>query len=139
MSYEEKGTWVYLVVSLVAYVAYLIRLFDLSTGRDLVDTPYTAALLWAVGVSVVSAVVGRVVLEVVKPSDRHRGDVRDKEIDRRGEYFGGLLVGVGMVLPFGLALAEARHFWIANAMYAVFTLGAVVGSLIKLHAYRRGF
>ncbi|MEU4801298.1 hypothetical protein [Actinosynnema sp. NPDC023587] len=139
LSYEEKGTWVYLVVGLVTYAAYLVRLVDLADGRALVDTPYAAALLWAVGISVALSVLGRVVVAVAEPGDRHRGDVRDREIDRRGEYVGGLLVAVGMVLPFALALGEARHFWIANAMYAVFTLGAVAGSLVKLHAYRRGF
>ncbi|CCH27535.1 hypothetical protein ABZ816_08335 [Actinosynnema sp. NPDC047251] len=139
MSYEEKGTWVYLVVSLVTYAAYLIRLVDLAAGGALADAPYTGALLWAVGVSIALSVVGRVGFEIVKPSERRTGDVRDKEVNRRGEYVGGLLVTIGMVLPFALAVVEARHFWIANAMYTVFTLGAVVGSLVKLHAYRRGF
>ncbi len=44
-----------------------------------------------------------------------------------------------MVVPFILALVEAIHFWIANAMYLVFTVGAVVGAVVKLIAYRRGF
>ena len=43
-----------------------------------------------------------------------------------------------MVVPFVLALAEFDHFWIANAMYLVFVLSAVVGAAVKLVAYRRG-
>jgi hypothetical protein len=44
-----------------------------------------------------------------------------------------------MVGPFVLALLEADHFWIANAIYLVFVVQAVVGTIIKLVAYRRGF
>ncbi len=44
-----------------------------------------------------------------------------------------------MVVPFILALIEADWFWIANAMYLAFTLAAIVGAVIKLIAYRRGF
>jgi hypothetical protein len=44
-----------------------------------------------------------------------------------------------MVWPFILVLVGADHFWIANAMYLVFVVQAVVGAVIKLLAYRRGF
>ncbi len=138
VSYEEKGTWVYLAVSLLTYGVYLVMLFSRVDGA-LADVEYLPLLLWAVGISIVLSVVGRVAFEIAKPSERTRGDVRDKEINRRGEFVGGLVVSIGMVGPFALTLAEARHFWIANAMYAVFTVGAVVGASIKLVAYRRGF
>ena len=44
-----------------------------------------------------------------------------------------------MIVPFGLALAEAPHFWIANTMYLVFVLAAICGAAVKLVLYRRGF
>jgi uncharacterized membrane protein YeaQ/YmgE (transglycosylase-associated protein family) len=50
-----------------------------------------------------------------------------------------MVLGIGMVGPFVLALIEADHFWIANAIYLVFVVQAVVGAVIKLIAYRRGF
>jgi hypothetical protein len=37
-----------------------------------------------------------------------------------------------------LALAKVDYFWIANVIYLGFVLWAVVGSAIKLVAYRRG-
>ena len=43
-----------------------------------------------------------------------------------------------MVVPFVLTLAEFEYFWIANAMYLVFVLSALVGAAVKLIAYRRG-
>ena len=63
MSYEEKGTWVYLVTSAGAYAVYLV------------------------------IILGRV---------------------------------------------QTDYFWIANAIYLGFVLWAVVGSAIRLVAYRRG-
>jgi hypothetical protein len=38
-----------------------------------------------------------------------------------------------------LAMAEADHFWIANAVYLAFVLSALLGSAAKIVAYRRGF
>jgi hypothetical protein len=37
------------------------------------------------------------------------------------------------------AMAEADHFWIANALYLAFALSAVTESVSKIFAYRRGF
>ena len=53
--------------------------------------------------------------------------------------FAGAVLGIGMVVPFVLTLAEFEYFWIANAMYLVYVLQAIVGAIIKLVAYRRGF
>ena len=62
--------------------------------------------------------------------DRHRGehrgrdlltrgeagksDQRDKDINRFGEYVGGIVLSVCLLVPFGLAMAEGDYFWIAN-------------------------
>ncbi|MEU5690908.1 hypothetical protein [Actinosynnema sp. NPDC020468] len=133
MSYEEKGAWVYLVVTVAAFVGYAV----VTPLRD--GTPYVANLLWALGIAVVGAIVLRVLVEVVRPSERHRADERDREVRRRGEYVGGVVLGVAMVGPFGLALADRPHFWIANAMYLAYVLAAVVGTAVKLVGYRRGW
>ena len=65
-------------------------------------------------------------------------DVRDRDIGRRGDYVGGTILGIGMVIPFILAIAEANYFWIASAMYLVFALASLAGTVVKLVAYRRG-
>jgi hypothetical protein len=36
-------------------------------------------------------------------------------------------------------MAEVPHFWIANAVYLAFTLSAILGSVARIFAYRRGF
>lgn len=139
VSYEEKGVWVYLVVVVATYGCYLSIILGRAAGNPVTEVPYVATMLWTIGVAIALSVVGRIAVEIAKPSESYRSDARDKEIDRRGEYVGGIVVAVVMLVPLGLAMAEAEHFWIANAMYGACVLSAVVSSLVKLVAYRRGF
>ena len=139
MTYEEKGAWVYGLVAIVVWAVYAGVVLRLADGGPLVDVDYTSVLLRTVAVSVVLTAVGRVVVEMVRPSETQKADVRDREIERRGEYVGGIVLGAGMVGPFALTMAEADHFWIANAMYLAYVLAAVVASVVKVVVYRRGF
>jgi hypothetical protein len=139
MSYEEKGQVVYLGVTATAYAAYLFLILRQLSTTPVTEIDYQPILIATIIVAVVAAIVGRIAVEMIRPSDTVHEDVRDREIGRFGEYVAGLVLGIGMVVPFILAIVEADYFWIANAMYLVFTLQAIVGAVIKLIAYRRGF
>jgi hypothetical protein len=95
-------------------------------------------LLWTTLASIVASVAGRTLAETARPSDSRRKDVRDKEIYRFGEYASRWLIVAGAAAGFFLALAKVDYFWIANVIYLGFVLWAVVGSAIRLVAYRRG-
>jgi hypothetical protein len=139
MSYEEKGQVVYLGVTATAYAAYLFLVLPQLSTTPVIEIDYQPILIATIIVAIVAAIVGRIAVEMIRPSDTVHEDVRDREIGRFGEYVAGLVLGIGMVVPFILAIVEADYFWIANAMYLVFTLQAIVGAVIKLIAYRRGF
>ena len=139
MSYEEKGQWVYFAVTAVTTVAYLVLVFGQASGGPLTEVDYVPILLWMIGIAIAASIVGHIVIAMARPDEPHTADIRDREIGRRGEYVGGTILGIGMVIPFILAITEADHFWIANAMYLVFALAALTGTVIKLVAYRRGF
>ena len=138
MSFEEKGNWVYLVVSVVTYVAYLSVILGRAQDVPLADVPYVSTMLWTIGIAVALSILGNVVVAISKPSEADKSDVRDKDINRFGEYVGGVVLAVGMLAPFVLALAESDYFWIANAMYLAFVLSAFTSSVVKVVAYRRG-
>jgi hypothetical protein len=138
MSYEEKGTWVYLVTSAGAYAVYLAIVFGRASHTPLAQVPYASVLLWTTIVSIVASIVGRTVIETARPSDSHRSDVRDKEISRFGEYTSRWFVILGAAAGFLMAIARWDYFWIANVIYLGFVLWAIVGSVVKLVAYRRG-
>jgi len=139
MSYEEKGAWVYLVVSVGAFVAYVVVILGRLGAAPVAGVHFVTPLLWCIGVAIGANIVGRILFEIARPSESHQVDRRDKEITRQGEYVGGLVLAILMVVPFALALAEVDHFWIANAIYAAFVTYAVTGTVVRLVAYRRGF
>jgi cytochrome c biogenesis protein CcdA len=139
MSYEEKGQWVYLAVIAIGYGAYLVLVLGQAGTTPLAEVYYQPILLWTVGAAIVGSIFGRIAIEIIGPSESRNEDVRDRDIGRFGEYVAGIVLGIGMVVPFILALVEAEHFWIANAMYLVFVAQGLTGAVIKLIAYRRGF
>lgn len=138
MSYEEKGTWVYLVVSVVVYAAYVGVILSRADGGPVADVAYVAPLLWSIGAAIVAGIVVRIVVEIVRPSENYRSDERDRELARLGVTVGWWGVVGGSLAALALALVEADHFWIANAVYLGFVLSAVLSSVTTIVAYRRG-
>jgi hypothetical protein len=138
VTYEEKGTWVYLVTSAAAYVVYLAIVLGRVASTPVDQVPYVAVLLWTCGASIVANMAGRMLVEMARPSDSRRADVRDKEIYRSGEYASRWFLVAGAAAAMLMAMAKWDYFWIANVIYLGFVLWAVAGSALKLVAYRRG-
>ena len=128
MPFEEKTAWAYGVVAIAAYLTYLAIV--LLTGAD-----YVGPLLWTIGASIVTNIVATIAIGTVTPRGK---DQRDRDIYKFGEYVGNSFVVVGAVSALILALIAAPHFWIANVLYLCFVLSAVLGTVAKLVAYRRG-
>jgi hypothetical protein len=138
VSYEEKGTWVYLVTSAVAYAVYLAIILGRLRNVPVAEVQYVPVLLWTTGASIVASIVGRVVVETASPSDSRRGDVRDRDVSRLGEYASRWFLVAGGAAALVMAMAKVDYFWIANVIYLGFVLWAVAGAALKLVAYRRG-
>lgn len=139
MSFEEKNTWIYAVVSVAAFVAYVIVILGRAEGGPIAEVPYVGPMLWSVGAAIAASIVGRIAVAIAWPKEADKTDQRDKEINRFGEYIGQSLVIVGAVLALVLSMAEVDYFWISNELYLFFVLSAVLGSIAKIVAYRRGF
>src|SRR6187549_2396584 len=135
MSYEEKGTWVYLVIAVVGYTVYLSLLLpQLIGGVPVADVDYVPIMLWTIGGAIFVTIVLRILVEIVFPSESTRGDVRDKEIDRLGTRVGSSFVVIGALGALVLAMLEADWFWIANVIYLCFVLSALLESITRLVA-----
>ncbi|MCZ4124382.1 hypothetical protein [Streptomyces sp. H39-S7] len=139
MSFDEKNAWVYAVVAIGGYAGYLVAVLGRAQGVPLNTVAYVTPMLLAIGAAITASIVGHVAISAAWPTEAGRSDQRDREIHRLGEYVGGIVLGVGVVAPLGLAMAEVDHFWIANAIYLAFVLSALCGTTVKLVAYRRGF
>ena len=139
MSFEEKSTWIYAAVIPVAYVVYVAIILGRARSTPLTEVPYVGPMLWTIGGAIVASILGHIVFAIIWPKDADKKDQRDKEIYRFGEYTGQFLAIAGAVAALILAMVEADYFWIANVIYLGFVLSAILGSVTKLVAYRRGF
>lgn len=139
MSFEEKGTWLYLVIITTLPIVYFATIVSQAASVPVADIEYQGPLLAAIGAAIGLGIVGMIAIAISSPADADKSDQRDKDINRLGEYAGGLVLGFGMIVPFGLAMLDAPSFWIANAMYVVFVVAGIVGAATKLVLYRRGF
>lgn len=143
MSFEEKHWWTYAAIALVVPAIYFAIILPQTTGGSVDEIAFQLPLLAAVGAGVVLGIVANIILAMTSGigsgQATARADERDRDINRLGEYVGGIVLAVSMVVPFVLALLEVDQFWIANSMYLAFTLSAIAGSAVKILIYRRGF
>ncbi|WP_330294617.1 hypothetical protein [Streptomyces sp. NBC_00503] len=140
MAFEEKRAWIMGVVAIAGYAVYLVLLLGRAgEGVPLAEVPYVAALLWTVGGAIAASILLNIAVGVLSPREAATKDERDREIGRRGEYAGQSFLVIGAVAALILSMAGADRFWISNAIYLGFVLSAVLGSAVKLAAYRRGF
>ncbi len=142
MSSDERNVWVLTAVCVVVYAIYLTLLFSSASGRALPEVPYAPLMLGTIGGGLVVAIIVSIAFGIAagirSPKGAERSDQRDREINRFGEYIGQSFVVIGGVATLILAMLEADHFWIANVVYLTFVLSAIVGSIAKIVAYRRG-
>ncbi|MFB9889044.1 hypothetical protein [Planobispora takensis] len=139
MPFEEKLAWIMAAVSAVAYAVYLTLLLGQAGPTPLAEVTYVPIMLWSIGAAIVVAIVLRIVAAALAPEDAGQKDQRDREINRFGDHTGQSFVVIGGIAACVLAMAEADQFWIANVLYLAFVLSAVLGSLTKIAAYRKGF
>lgn len=136
MAHEEKRAWIFIAVTLLAYLTYVTVVLTGAGNGPLSDASYVPAMLWSIGGAIVAAIAAETVLG---GRDRHGKDERDREIDRFGTWAGQAFLVIGGVTALVLAMAEAPHFWIANVIYLGFALSALLGAVARVVAYRRGF
>jgi len=139
MAYEEKRAWIYAAASVVAYAFYAAIVLSRAGDTSLTQVHYVTTMLWTIGLSIAVQIVLSIAVSVASPRDRDKRDQRDREIGRFGEHIGQSLVVLGGVAALVLAMLEADYFWIANVLFLCFTLSAVLSSVAKIVAYRRGF
>ena len=139
MTLEERRSWAFLVVAVVAYGVYLATVLAGAASAPLVDVDYVPAMLWSIGSAIVAGMVLGIVLGIFTPRRDQPKDVRDRDIAQLGDRVGQSFLVVGGVAVLLLAITEAPYFYIANVVYLCFVLSAVLGSVTRVVVYRRGF
>jgi hypothetical protein len=139
MPNEEKRAWIMVLVTVVAYGAYAATILSRAGSTPLVEVDYVGPLLWSIGAAIAAGILLGILVGIFSSKRDRQKDERDREINRAGEYIGQSFVVIGGVAALLLALVEAPHSVIANAVYLAFVLSALLGSTAKIVAYRRGF
>lgn len=138
MAYEEKSAWVMLVLAVVTYAVYVAIVLGMAGETPLVEVDYAPALFITIGASIVASIIIHIVVGIFTARADTAKDQRDREIHRFGEYTGNAFLVIGALAAMVMAVLQWDYFWIANVLYLCFVLSAVVGSMAKLAAYRRG-
>jgi hypothetical protein len=138
MPYEEKRAWIMVFVSVTAYAVYAALVLGRADGTALTEVSYAATMLWSIGGAILASIVLNIAVAMAS-AQKNLKDQRDHEIHQVSQYIGQSFVVIGGVSALGMALAEVDYFWIANVIYLTFLLSAILGSIAKIVAYRRGF
>ncbi|KAA3614241.1 MAG: hypothetical protein DWQ01_00640 [Planctomycetota bacterium] len=142
MSFTEKLSWVLMGANLLTYLVYLGWILERPADLPLVEVEYLWPLVGALVATIVLTILGSILIAIPQAAsgeDNFEPDERDTHIDRRGEMVGYVVFSVGVMGALGLTLAEVDHFWIGNAIYLSAVVATLVGTGVKLVAYRRGF
>ena len=138
MSFEEKGTWGYMIVLLVVSGIYFAVVLGQVGEVPVGEIPYILPLVSAIILTIVATIAAYILAAISAPSEADTKDERDRSIHRYGESVGFSVLGFMNLVPLGLAMAKYDTFWIANAIFFGGVVAGVVSSIVKLVAYRRG-
>lgn len=142
MVYEERNTWVGLIVSVVGLTVYVLLVLQQAGEGPLTDVVWWPIMLWTILGSIAASIVISIlwgILAGVRDRDGvGKSDQRDRDIAHMGGRVGQaflVIAGLGVIV---LCALEADWFWIANTMFFGFALSAFVGGVASVIAYRRG-
>lgn len=137
MSFDEKNAWVFGFIAVAGYVTYLVLLFGAAGGGPLEEAPYVAPMIGTILGAIGAGIVGGIVVGMTNPKET-KSDRRDKQISWFGERIGNSFVIAGGLGALLLSFVQAPYFWIANLVYLCFVLSAILSTVVRLVAYRRG-
>ncbi|MDN3444892.1 hypothetical protein [Microbacterium sp. APC 3901] len=142
MVYEERNAWAGLIVGVVVIGAYVVIVLQQAAGGPVTDVDWFPLMMWTIGVGIVATIVLSIVWGMIAgakdPDGVGKSDVRDRDISRMGsrvEQSFVVIAGLGVIT---LCAVGADLFWVANTMFAGFAVSAMVGSVARVVAYRRG-
>ncbi len=148
MTAEERGVWVYLAVVIITSTVYFAVVVPRALSRPIEDVSWITPMLWTLGASIIVTIVGSIVgaiggaiglaIRGIDPKGQLEGDMRDKDIKRLGERRGAVIASGAMFGVLVLAMIGADLFWIGNLVFLAGTIGALVETITKIIAYRRG-
>lgn len=142
MVFEERNAWTGLVVSAIAITTYVVIMLQQAATRPVDDIDWLPPMLWTIGGGIVLTILITILWGIaVGMRDREAAtasDIRDRDISRMGGRVEQAFLVIAGLAVIALCAIGADLFWIANTMFAGFAVSAVIGSVARVVAYRRG-
>lgn len=148
MSLKESRILVTIIATLAIFAAYQIIIlgryedgrFDGEDGLRLIGQ----AILILIGVQVAGTIIAQIVATIIhaivtRQEEPDFDDERDKLIELRALRVSFILVGVGIVGTMVAMATGTAVFWVFNLIIIAMIAGDIVGNVVRLRLYRRGF
>ena len=140
MSFMEKLNLAALAGGVLALGWYLVRVVPQIGQVPLDEIAWKWPMAIAMGIFIVLLVISAVRMAISDPAVRKADgiidDERDRDIERRGDAWGGhAMHAVGFAALVMLVL-DVHSFWIAQTLFVGGMLAGVVSIGVKLFAYR---
>ncbi len=143
MSFEERNAWVFGVVSLLALAYYLVTMLGGDPSVPLVARDWKTAMLTTIGggiaVTIVLSIAVNIVFGILSGDTRTTSDIRDRQINRFGDYVGQSFVIIGAVAALILLMLDMPSFWVAQAIFFGFYASGLLSSIARIASYRFGY
>ncbi len=137
MTLAERYQWAYGVAALVTSGVYFGWLALQVAAGPVDEIDYVRALLWTLLASFLVHAVGRGLVRG-HPASEERRDERDRDVDLRADALSFYVFSALAAVPLVLGLAGVDPFWTTNALFAAFSLTAVLGVVSRATLYRTG-
>ncbi len=137
MTLEERNLWFSTALGLAAFAVYAVVLLVRLTDEPPTEVAWAGPMLWTVGIA-----GGLYALFYLVDRLLHRGttvsDPRDEEIRRFGESISRGLVDLAALAAIVMLALDVHAFWVAHTLFVAGFVGAMIGSLAQISAYREG-
>ncbi len=151
MSFQEKSSWVSIFSSAAVYIGYLLFILSKISGGTF--NPETDFKYWAIvvliliPVQIVANIVFHILFSIGNAVATQSGedipeevkDERDVIIDLKASRVGYNIVGAGFLISLLSLILGFPVFYMFNIVFLFFSLGEIIGSILKLRYYKRGF
>lgn len=141
VSFEEKSSWVSLIIILVVYGKYFSMVFDGLVNNHLNKGENVGLFIGAVVVLVIFQVIFHVIAALSNPKDANQPtDERDRLFSLKAGYASDWVLSFGVLsLAVLVFIKDLNSIWTANLLLLLVVMANVVSYATTIFYYRRGY
>lgn len=143
MAIQEKRIYVSLISTFLAFAYYYTIMFEVNhVLPEEVNGLIGKNILIFITVSIALNIALQIVLSLLNPNgfkDCQVTDERDKMIELKGMQVSFAVFGVGFMSTMFMLTYDYSMFIVFNGILLSFALGDIIGNIIKIITYRRGY